>query len=319
MDEVDAPPPEMEPAVEPDEPEEHAEEPSPGEPPASSPNTQAAMEAPSPNTGRAAVEPPPPDALAAMDPPPPDAGLEMTAPREERKEDAAAEDDDDDGADADESQVFLLHPRFEALSIRSGFSKVELEGLDGPRLLRTSFLLFSIQVAWFFALALLFGAGMLSFEALGAEGARDDAAGIFTFALLSQIVVLVVFAALLQIGIRGVARRDPALCGRVTYLQLYRVANVLAVVLVALLCVASVAAIRAGVRRRRTRLGTLLLVVQLGALAAKVATVAVAVVVAGRARNAFLGFAAAKQRPAPARAPYADAPARKRSPPDSFV
>ena len=159
---------------------------------------------------------------------------------------------------------------------------------------------------------------MLSFEALGADGAADGAAGIFTFALLSQIVALVVFAALLQIGVRGVARRDPALCGRVTYLQLYRVANVLAVVLVALLCVASVAAIRAGVRRRRTRLGTLLLVVQLGALAAKVATVAVAVVVAGRARNAFLGFAAAKQRPAPARAPYAGAP-RKRPPPDSFV
>ena len=149
MDEVDAPPPEMEPAVEPDEPEAHAEEPPPEEPPASSPDAEAAIEAPSPNTGRAAMDPPPPEALAAMDPPPPDAGLEMTAPREERKEDAAAEDDDDDGADADESQVFLLHPRFEALSIRSGFSKVELEGLDGPRLLRTSFLLFSIQVAWF--------------------------------------------------------------------------------------------------------------------------------------------------------------------------
>ena len=60
-------------------------------------------------------------------------------------------------------------------------------------------------------------------------------------------------------------------------------------------------------------------VVQLGALAAKVATVAVAVVVAGRARNAFLGFAAAKKRPVPTQTPYTGTPTQKRPPPDSFA
>ena len=192
-----------------------------------------------------------------------DAGLEMTSPREELKED---DDDDDDEAGAlrgedvaeeaaeaaeaggeeaeaeaaaeaeaeanegrDESQVFLLHPRFEALSIKSEFSAAELEGLGGPRLLRTAFALFLIQVAWFFCLVLLFGGGIVSFVALGAPGARDGAAAIFALPLVAQIVVLALFGGLLLVAIKGVSKRDPVLCCGLTYLQVHRASHAVVV------------------------------------------------------------------------------------------
>lgn len=214
----------------------------------------------------------------------------------------AADEPPSAGSGDEESQVFLLHPRFESLSIKSEFSAKELEGLDGPRLLRTAFLLFAIQVAWFFCLVALFGAGLLSFELLGARNAFRGAAGVFAFALASQIVVVCLFAGGLHLGIRGVARRDPTCCGGLTHLQVYRYANAALITVVAALCVSSARAIRRGAGRDDTRLGTLVLVVQSGALLAKLATVAVALVVAARARAAFLGFRATNRRPVGPRA-----------------
>lgn len=232
-----------------------------------------------------------------------DVEADRGADREETKageKDEENEEEEEEEGEGDESQVYLLHPRFESLSIRSEFSAKELEGADGPRLLRMAFLLFTIQVAWFFCLVALFCLGMLSFFLMGADNASDHAAGVFTFALLSQIIVLCLFAGGLHIAIKGVAKRDPKCCCCCTYLQIYRYANGLAVAVVAALCVTSALAIVRGVKREDTRVGTLLVIVQIGALIAKAATVAVAVVVASRARSAFLGFQRAKKRPAPA-------------------